>query len=180
MRCLKPGLLAVALLCALPAGAAERVPVMIGGDATLDPCSNTNIVGRLNPNGDNFLALRAGPGTKYPMLEKCRAVSGSGYVTAGDTGSGSFTQDPALIAACPARCAAKRPIAAHASQAGSTAAFWAIPQANETILPRACRPDWTRLLHFRKCVFERFDDFLGQVGIETGQSGRLGDVTFIG
>jgi hypothetical protein len=49
---------------AFSAGAprAETVPVMVGGDADYDACGTLGVVTGLDPYGDNFLSLRAGPG----------------------------------------------------------------------------------------------------------------------
>ncbi|MEX3008632.1 SH3 domain-containing protein [Hoeflea sp. TYP-13] len=53
-----------------PALAAELdVPVMMWADEDLDVCSLGAVRG-LDPNGDNFLAVRAGPGTGHRMLDK--------------------------------------------------------------------------------------------------------------
>lgn len=45
------------------------VPVMMWADDDLDICS-LGVVTGLDPNGDNFLAVRAGPGTGHRMLDK--------------------------------------------------------------------------------------------------------------
>ncbi len=45
----------------------SEVPVMIGGEPDMDACA-IGIVGGLSKNG--FLAVRSGPSTKYPMLDK--------------------------------------------------------------------------------------------------------------
>ena len=45
------------------------VPVMMWADGDLDVCSLGAVSG-LNPDGDNFLAVRAGPGTGHRMLDK--------------------------------------------------------------------------------------------------------------
>lgn len=47
----------------------NRVPVMMHADGDLDTCAFGKVSG-LNPNGDNFLAVRAGPGTSYAMIDK--------------------------------------------------------------------------------------------------------------
>jgi hypothetical protein len=48
----------------------QGVPVMVGGEPDLDACSGVGIVVGLNPDGDNFLAVRTGPGTGFAMLDK--------------------------------------------------------------------------------------------------------------
>ncbi|MDA4844124.1 SH3 domain-containing protein [Hoeflea poritis] len=51
------------------AGDELDVPVMMWSDGDLDTCSLGAVTG-LDPNGDNFLAVRAGPGTGHRMLDK--------------------------------------------------------------------------------------------------------------
>jgi len=46
------------------------VPIMIGGNTEIDACSSYAEVAGLNPKGDGFLAVRSGPGSNYPLLEK--------------------------------------------------------------------------------------------------------------
>ena len=54
---------------AAAAGDELDVPVMMWSDGDLDTCSLGAVTG-LDPNGDNFLAVRAGPGTGHRMLDK--------------------------------------------------------------------------------------------------------------
>ena len=46
-----------------------KEPVMIIADGDLDTCGVGKVTG-LNPKGDNFLAVRAGPGAKFKLLDK--------------------------------------------------------------------------------------------------------------
>lgn len=46
------------------------VAVKVGGEADLDACGGVGEVYRLNPDGDNFLAVRAGPGSAHRMTDK--------------------------------------------------------------------------------------------------------------
>jgi hypothetical protein len=46
------------------------VAVMMGGEADFDACGTTGKVVGLNPNGDNFLAVRRGPAGTYQMIDK--------------------------------------------------------------------------------------------------------------
>lgn len=46
------------------------VDVMVGGEADFDACGTTGKVYRLNPAGDNFLAVRGGPGSHHHMIYK--------------------------------------------------------------------------------------------------------------
>lgn len=54
----------------LTACAGDAVPVMIGGIAEFDACGGLGEVHGLNPRGDGFLAVRTGPGSKYPMIDR--------------------------------------------------------------------------------------------------------------
>ena len=47
-----------------------QVPVIIGGDTSLDACSSNGVVVGLDPNGDGFLAVKSGPGLSYPRMDK--------------------------------------------------------------------------------------------------------------
>jgi|SRR5690242_2659941 len=46
-----------------------QVPVPIQSDPDTDVCSNGVVIG-LDPHGDGFLAVKAGPGLKYPRIDK--------------------------------------------------------------------------------------------------------------
>lgn len=52
--------------------AQSAVPVMVGGEADLDACGASGRVRGLKADGDNFLAVRTGPGTRYRMVDKLR------------------------------------------------------------------------------------------------------------
>ena len=73
MKASKAALLAMALaLPAVPAQAAppRAVPVQVGGSEEWDACGSTGRVRGLKADGDGFLAVRAGPGADYAMLDK--------------------------------------------------------------------------------------------------------------
>ena len=55
---------------ALTVLADSSVPVMVGAEADYDACGGLGEVRGLNPNGDGFLAVRAGPGTKYAVIDR--------------------------------------------------------------------------------------------------------------
>ncbi len=55
---------------AMPVFAGGAVPVMVGGVAKLDACGGLGEVRGLNQSGDGFLAVRMGPGRKYPMIDR--------------------------------------------------------------------------------------------------------------
>jgi hypothetical protein len=55
---------------AMPVFAGGAVPVMVGGVAKLDACGGLGEVRGLNQSGDGFLAVRMGPGSKYPMIDR--------------------------------------------------------------------------------------------------------------
>lgn len=45
-------------------------PVMVGGDEGLDACTSLGVVSGLDPEGDAFLAVRAGANANSKMLDK--------------------------------------------------------------------------------------------------------------
>lgn len=65
---------AAALLLVAPAATAQRldVPIVPYCDqaTTQAACSGVATVMGLDPNGDGFLAVRTGPGTKFRMIDK--------------------------------------------------------------------------------------------------------------
>ncbi|MEH6420244.1 hypothetical protein [Pseudomonas sp. CGJS7] len=62
---------AMAVLAASAAAAPPRaVPVEIGGSQEWDACGSLGEVRGLKPGGDGFLAVRAGPGASYLLLDK--------------------------------------------------------------------------------------------------------------
>lgn len=48
----------------------ETVPVIAGQDAGLDACGAEGTVFGLDPNGNGYLAVRAGPGSHYAELDR--------------------------------------------------------------------------------------------------------------
>jgi hypothetical protein len=48
----------------------DIVPVEVGGNDGLDACTSIGEVVGLNPDGDNFLAVREGPSTSYPKVDE--------------------------------------------------------------------------------------------------------------
>jgi hypothetical protein len=67
------GILAALALACLPAATVAqgaRVPVIAGQNPGYDACGSQGVVRGLNPQGDGFLAVRAGPGSGYGMLDK--------------------------------------------------------------------------------------------------------------
>ncbi|MGI9480371.1 MAG: integron [Hyphomicrobiaceae bacterium] len=65
----------VALCAMLPIASAlaeSRKKVRVGGERNLDACGGVGVVVGLNPKGDNFLAVRSGPGSRYKMRDKLR------------------------------------------------------------------------------------------------------------
>ena len=51
--------------------AQAAVPVMVGRyDPELDACGSQGQVTGLNPDGDNFLAVRVGPGVQYEKIDE--------------------------------------------------------------------------------------------------------------
>ena len=49
---------------------ALAVPVIVGKVPEYDACMSTGAVKGLDPHGDGFLAVRAGPGSQYQMIDK--------------------------------------------------------------------------------------------------------------
>lgn len=65
--------LASCLLLTIPLAAcanAKSVQVMVGGDAESDACGAVGEVRGLRSDGDGFLAVRAGPGATYRIVDK--------------------------------------------------------------------------------------------------------------
>lgn len=70
---MKKLLLIVAALAALTTVAVANrlaVPVIVGGDRDLDACTSSGTVEGLNPRGDGFLAVKAGPGLNFERVDK--------------------------------------------------------------------------------------------------------------
>jgi hypothetical protein len=64
-------LAALALLVSpLSARGGDATPVLVGGESDLDACLSLGQVVGLDPAGDNFLAVRAGPGSKNAELDR--------------------------------------------------------------------------------------------------------------
>ena len=65
-------LAALVLICLPLATTAQQsaVPVIAGQDPGYDACGTVGVVRGLNPKGDGFLAVRAGPSANYAMLDK--------------------------------------------------------------------------------------------------------------
>ncbi|MGL4094322.1 integron [Agrobacterium cavarae] len=53
--------------------AQSLLPVEIGGDTELDACASQGRIVRLDPNGDNFLSVRTGPGSKRQEIDRLSA-----------------------------------------------------------------------------------------------------------
>lgn len=67
------GILAALALACMPLAASAQqgqVPVIAGQHSGYDACGSQGVVRGLNPQGDGFLAVRAGPGPGYAMLDK--------------------------------------------------------------------------------------------------------------
>lgn len=64
-RMVRRSVLAVALaLAGTSAFAQSDVPVLVGGSSDFDACGASGVVDGLDPNGDDFLSVRAGPSSK--------------------------------------------------------------------------------------------------------------------
>jgi hypothetical protein len=65
-------LIAAALAALTTASIANRlaVPVIVGGERDYDACGSSGTVEGLNPHGDGFLAVKAGPGLNFERIDK--------------------------------------------------------------------------------------------------------------
>jgi hypothetical protein len=65
-------LIAAALAALTTASVANRlaVPVIVGGEQDYDACGSSGTVEGLNPHGDGFLAVKAGPGLNFERIDK--------------------------------------------------------------------------------------------------------------
>lgn len=91
LRCLASLVVAAIGTAALahPVASLPAVPVMVGHDGPeFDACGAVGRVRGLNPKGDNFLSVRAGPDTSYPERDRleqgqlvwlCDATGKSGW-----------------------------------------------------------------------------------------------------
>jgi Bacterial SH3 domain len=62
-------LAAAAVVFSSHAQAGSAVPVHVGG-LEIDACPTLGVVTGLNPQGDNFLAVRSGPGTDFVKIDE--------------------------------------------------------------------------------------------------------------
>lgn len=64
--------LAIALLGSSSLSFADNpaMPIMVGGEEGLDACTSLGVVSGLDPEGDAFLAVRAGADAQYKLLDK--------------------------------------------------------------------------------------------------------------
>ena len=62
--------LLVALMTTMPALGQGTTPVLVGGESDLDACASLGQVIGLDPAGDNFLAVRSGPGSRNAELDR--------------------------------------------------------------------------------------------------------------
>lgn len=72
MKLTQAALVAALVLPAVSINAAppRAVPVDVGGSAEWDACGSLGEVRGLKADGDGFLAVRAGPGADYAMLDR--------------------------------------------------------------------------------------------------------------
>ncbi|MFD0726840.1 hypothetical protein [Lysobacter brunescens] len=85
---------AFALAMGLPLAAASAPPsppdrpVIVGEQEDLDACGSWAEVHGLNPKGDGFLAVRAGPGVTHAMRDRLR--EGDGLFVCGGSADGAW------------------------------------------------------------------------------------------
>ena len=73
---LQAAIAALALMsavCVVQAADVVSIPVMVGGNDTLDACDTLSQIEGLDPAGDGFLAVRGGPGTGFALLDRLKA-----------------------------------------------------------------------------------------------------------
>jgi hypothetical protein len=66
----RPLAAAAAVLFSSHAQAGSAVPVQVGGLEEIDACPGRGVVTGLNPQGDNFLAVRSGPGPDFAKIDE--------------------------------------------------------------------------------------------------------------
>ena len=124
MKTMQAARLAAALMLpALLADAAppRAVPVQVGGSVEWDACGSSGRVRGLKADGDGFLAVRAGPGADYRMLDKL----GNGRLVYLCGSRGGWT---AVVYAAPG------------ADAGECGVSWAIAEVE--IYRGPCRSGW--------------------------------------
>jgi hypothetical protein len=98
-------------------------PVKIGGDEMLDACGGNSIVVGLNPRGDNFLAVKAGPSLNAKRIDKlgpntevylCEQTADGAWSGIVYDGSGKWT----------ARCGVTSAVATRRSYTGPCQSGW--------------------------------------------------------
>ena len=109
--------LGVALTAGSQAGD-TGVAVKVGGEAELDACGSVGEVYRLNPDGDNFLAVRAGPGSAHRMMDKLTS-STQVYMCDQNGAWVGIVYGPDGV-----DCGVSSPIAQRQSYAGACASGW--------------------------------------------------------
>ncbi|MEZ5668010.1 MAG: integron [Alphaproteobacteria bacterium] len=67
--CAGLALAGLALAGAAQAQQTPEVPVMVGVQPDLDACLTQGVVSGLDASGDNFLAVRSGPGSGYGQID---------------------------------------------------------------------------------------------------------------
>jgi hypothetical protein len=77
-------IIASALALGSPAPSQIAVPIFVEGGTGLDACASVGVVAGLKADGDNFLAVRAGPGTDHVLLDKL--VNGDRVFICGEQG----------------------------------------------------------------------------------------------
>jgi len=96
----------------------STVAVNVGGEAELDACGSVGEVYRLNPDGDNFLAVRAGPGSAHPMKDKLHSKT-QVYMCDQNGAWVGIVYGPDNV-----DCGVSSPIAERQSYAGACASGW--------------------------------------------------------
>lgn len=107
---------AAATLITLGVSMAKAEPVIVGGDANYDACGVEGVVHNLDPDGDNFLAVRDGPGKNHRILGKL--VTGDRVHICSERGGWLG------VVYGPGNCRVSTPIAQRSAYAGPCDAGW--------------------------------------------------------
>ena len=115
--------IAAALAALTTASMANRlaVPVIVGGEQDYDACGSGGTVEGLNPRGDGFLAVKAGPGVNFERIDKL--YNGMQLYICGEQGDWFaivYSQTGSWSERCNGRGQCHTPV--HAALDGSTAA----------------------------------------------------------
>ena len=118
----------VALVTAPFAGTAQQspeVPVMVGDNDVVDlPACGLGMVSGLNPQGDNFLAVRSGPGTSYAQIDSLNEGDVIFLCDANGRWVSIVYQPGYTLESAPSNCGATSPISPRQAYSGPCRSGW--------------------------------------------------------